>query len=401
MIHFSMKSWFARAALACLTLSCGLAHAAGCTIPDAATKVADYQVAIARLKQPSCLGDPKADSADIVTRFESFTNQPILLDESERLVATVEALASLAESRATEATPMPGEWKAVLKELRSVRAQLLTLKQSQTKAQWLSIASEALQPKWKNLAPPAGTINVGGENVSFLRDINCANGEACPDFQSQLDLIRVANLMSRLAGYAQGPSLADHYEDSQIALAQWETYRTTALHQYIWEVWFNGRIMETKSCPKDPGSGMSLGFCRVPNEQWILLHPEAAMRFSNAANSSSELKAALVVELLGYHHWRWQEANGKQTAEMEGRRGISLAATYTDTSKEKRWAFGPMFHLGDYAFALTKAGGGGRWSLVINLPLADKYFGRKQAYVDQLRKVQTSDLAELIRGAAK
>ena len=161
-----------------------------------------------------------------------------------------------------------------------------------------------------------------------------------------------------------------------------------------------GRIMETKRCSKAPGSDLSIGFCEVPNEQWILLHPEAAMRFSNAANTSSELKAALVVELLGYHKWNWVSVDGKETAQLEARRGLSLAATYTDTSIEKRWGFGPMFHLGDYAFALTKAGGGGRWSLVINVRLGDKYFGRKQQYVDELRKAQTSDLSELIFGRA-
>jgi len=389
-----MKAWILRVCVAALLVLNSAAHAAECSIPDATAKVPDYEVALNRLKL-DCLGSPQVDKAPIVGRFDGLTNQPINLGQSERLIAAVEALTSVAETRAA-GSALHDDWDAMVKELRDVRSRLATLSQVQSKAGWLAVVSQAIPAKWRGVSAGIRQVDLAGRQVDFLRAVGCKDNEPCPDFQSQLDLVRVANLMARLAGYAQSPSLADHYEDARLALTQWEAYRTKALHQYIWEVWANGLAMGEALCPRDAGTGMKMGFCKVPDSQFILLHPEAALRFSNTSTSSSELKAAAVVELFGYYSWRWKEMDGRPTSQMDARWGYSLAATYTNTDAENRWAFGPMLHFGDYSVALTKAGGGGRWSLVLNLLLADRYFGRKQAFVDELQKVKKSSFTDLL-----
>jgi len=56
-----------------------------------------------------------------------------------------------------------------------------------------------------------------------------------------------------------------------------------------------------------------------------------------------------------------------------------------------------MFYYEGYNLAVTKATGGG-WSLVINFNLAERYFGRKQEFVDELKKVNKASLGDLLFG---
>jgi hypothetical protein len=365
-----------------------------CPFPTAETPVANYEVALARLKTSSCLGDPSADKSPVVVRFDDLTNKPTNLGQTERLFAAVDTLIAVAQQRSAS-KPLQEEWQAMLKELKEVRARLAPLATVTSKEDWLSTASNAIPAKWRMVSGGMESVKVAGRDVNFVQSVGCTNSAPCPEFQSQLDLIRMASLLSRLASYVQEPSLADQYADAKLALGRWESYRKDAHHQYIWEVWVNGMAMGKDVCPEDAGTGMKMGFCKVPQSQWILLHPDAALRFSNSANKTSELKPALVVELLGRYQWKWKTVNGEPTKDMESRMGYSLAAVYTSGGNENRWGFGPMVHIGGGSFALTKASGG-RWSLVVNVPLADMVFQRKTEYVDALRKINKDSFVDLV-----
>lgn len=391
------RPWFRRAAVAALVALAGCigtpALAQDCRIPGPDSVEADWELRLNVIKL-DCLGVAGKDPAEVVARFERLTNQPVVMSQSERLVKAVEALLGVAEDRA--AGPLQRDaWAAVLAELRDVRRQLLTLPEAQSKAGWLQTVSRAIPPKWRRATDDTASVRVGGADLRFLADVGCQPRAACPQFQSQIDLVRLAVLMARLAGYAQSQSLADHHADAQLAFAQWEAYRTKGLHQYVWEVWANGLTMGRGLCPEDAGTGMKMGFCKVPSRQLVLLHPEVMLRYSNTADHSSQLRPALAVELLGWHGWRWKTVDGRESAEIEGRWGASIAAAYTRTDREDRWSFGPMLHLGDYALAVTKASGG-RWSLVLNTGLADRYFGRKQQYTEELQRVRKASLADLL-----
>ena len=49
------------------------------------------------------------------------------------------------------------------------------------------------------------------------------------------------------------------------------------------------------------------------------------------------------------------------------------------------------------SLALTKAPGG-QWGLVVNVALADRFFGRKQEVTDALRNVRKASFGELLFG---
>jgi len=376
---------------------CATASAADCPFPDVGSpgSVANYTAVLMRLKQSDCLGDSKADKAPLVTAFNGQTEKPINLGQAERLISAVDLLRDFAGKRAAAGTDAD-KWKNLTIELGDVRRKLTGLGDVSSMVEFQHIVQGAITSKWANIAAGDADVQIswGGLSVKPLAAPDCRPPTPCPAFDSQLDMVRVANLMARLERYSQDPTLAQHLIDAKLAVARWEAYHTQGQHQYIWEVWLNGQLMGDDLCPKDAGTGMRMGFCKVPTSQWIVLHPDAGLRWTNSANKSSELKPALVVEALGYYRWDWK---GSDSAQMTRRRGVSLAAVYTDTSSEKRWSYGPMFHFEDYNLAFTKASGG-HWSLVVNINLAERYFGRKQEFTNELQKIKKADLGELLFG---
>jgi hypothetical protein len=378
-------------------LGAGPAAALECPFPDRDKPAAieSFESDLMRLRLTDCLGDPKADAAPVVQSFNALTNAPTLLGQTDRLLKALDLLVVAAEQREA-ANVMRPTWTAMTQELRSVRAALARLGDARSGNGWLAELERAIQPKWRQVSAGLGaagrSIDLAGQRVDLLAPAGCADGQpACPEFLSQIDLVRVANLMNRLRGYAQSPSLAQQFDESELALKQWDAYRGQGHHQYFWEVWVNGRAMGADLCPIDAGTGMKMGFCKVPQSQWIVLHPEAALRWNRTAQRTADLQASLLVELVGRYAWRWDGA------QMLDCRGYSLAATYTQTDGEQRWGFGPMLHMGDRSLAVTKAAGG-RWSLVVNVALAERYFGRKQQVSDELRNLRKSSLLDLMLG---
>lgn len=379
-------------------LAVGLAGAAAaqgsCAIPQPGdtTVIADFDLRLARLKLRDCLGDRASDPAALVQDFNALTNEPTLLGQTERLLQAMDLLIADAE-RHEAANVLNARWAPMLQDLRAVRAQLAGTLDVKTGAGWLSAMEKAISPKWRQVSS-GQTIVLAGQQVNLLDNAGCASNQPpCEAFFSQLDIVRTANLMDRLRGYSQSPLLAQQYDESQLALKRWDAYRTQGQHQYIWEVFINGLVMDGDPglCPRDAGTGMKMGFCKVPESQWIVAHPEAGLRWSDGAEQRSDLQAALVIQLVGRYRWKW---DGDQ---MTQRRGYSLAATYSQSDTNKRWAFGPMIHYDDMSLAVTKAPGG-HWGLVVNVALADRFFGRQQAVTDALRNVRKASFTELLFG---
>ncbi|MFO1337108.1 MAG: hypothetical protein U1F53_02555 [Burkholderiaceae bacterium] len=384
--------------LAAGLLAMGLAGAAAaqgsCTIPQPNdnTPIADFDLRLARLKLRDCLGDRANDPAALVQGFNALTNEPTLLGQTERLLQAIDLLIADAE-RHEAANVLKAQWSPMLQDLRGVRAELAGMQDVKTGAGWLSAMEKAISPKWRQVSS-GQPIVLANQQVNLLANAGCTNEQPpCEAFFSQLDIVRTANLMDRLRGYSQSPLLAQQYDESQLALKRWDAYRTQGQHQYIWEVFINGQVMDGDQslCPRDAGTGMKMGFCKVPESQWIVAHPEAGLRWSDGAEQRSDLQAALVIQLIGRYQWKWDGST------MTNRRGYSLAATYSQSDTNKRWAFGPMIHYDDMSLALTKAPGG-QWGLVVNVALADRFFGRKQEVTDALRNVRKASFGELLFG---
>lgn len=374
------------------------AQGSGCplAIPASGAVLGDYETTLVTLANSNCLGDTRADRHPLVAKVDARVNQPIVMGQTERLVSALDQLLDEA-TKASAAGVEPELWTAIVAELGRVRGLLVAMEPMDDGTQWVRAMNTVFQRKWAAVGAGGNPTTVLAEKPFRLLDgLGCTNDKPCPQFHSRVRAVRIANLMARFNGYANASALDREYAASELALARWQAYREKSHHQYIWEVALNGVLMEKKHCAREAGTGMRLGFCTVPDSQVILLHPEAALRFARTATKASELKPAVLVQVIGWYGWDWAQVDGRDTATMLRRRGVSLAATWSQTDTEKRWAFGPMFHYGDYSLAITKAGHGGKWSVVLNLALGERYFGRKQEVVDELAKVRKTDVLDLL-----
>jgi hypothetical protein len=379
-----------------VTFSVQAQDAPGCQYPTATTVVEKYPAKLRELTKGPCLGNARGDPHPLIAKFNALTEEPTLAKQTARLMSAIDLL--LAEATVGAAGPHEtATWNAMLLELGRAKGALANLDQAIDGQSWLAAVSAAISSKWKDAASNENPVLLGGQSVALFSEVQgCVNGSACPAFQARMGQMRVAILMARLQRYSQDFSLQEQFATSELALAQWAAYRKDAHHQYIWELAANSLIMDKKLCPETPGTGLKLGFCKVPTSQLILLHPDVAMRWARTATKASELKPSLLVELVGWYWWDWAQADGRDTATMSNRRGVSLAATYSQTTTEKRLALGPMFHYDGYNFALTKAQGGGKWSLAVNMKFGESWFKLKQSSVDELAAVKKQPLLDLL-----
>ncbi len=341
----------------------------------------------------SCLGKTPGDPAGVTQAVAKASTEPVALGKAGPLVLALDAL--LAEARAASLdTTESALWAGILLELQGARREAESLQGQGTPAEWTRATNLVFAPKWA-AARSGRTVTFGGTAANLLGDPGCAAGQPCPAFDSRVRALRVAILMASLAQYAQRPELARLLGDSTLELDRWRAYRDKTHPQYVWELAINSARMGKSLCPTD-GQGQRLGFCSTPNSQLIVLHPSAALRLSRSARKSSELRPAALVQIVGWYGWNWASVDGRPTAEPTRPWGASLAATYTQSDHEKRWAFGPMFHYGKASLALTKAGGGGKWSLVVNVSLADRYFSTRDRVVEELSTLKKKSAGQLV-----
>ena len=373
----------------------GAAPATPCRYPTAQTPVADYATALREARRADCLGNARNDPHPLVAQFNAQTDMPILKGQSARLLDALDVLLAEATTGSAGALELDA-WQAMLLELGRVRGELQALPDSRTAQAWLDAVQTAIPGKWRRVASNDAPTLLGGKAIALgTPPATCVDGTPCPAFQARLAQVRVANLMARLQRYAQDESLDQQYADSTLALAQWKSYRESGHHQYVWEVAANSALMGRDLCPEDAGTRMKMGFCKVPTSQLILMHPDGALRWSRTAQDAGELKPAVLVQVVGWYWWRWEQVDGRPTGVMTDRRGVSLAATYTQSDTEQRWGYGPMFHYDKYNIAVTKASGG-KWSVVLNLNFAEDIFGRKEAFTNELASIRKSGFLDLL-----
>ncbi len=367
---------------------------APCAAPTVDESVPNYLDRALELK--GCLGNAKLDKHDLTQAVASSLEQPLTITHTQGVEAALDRL--LAEVSLRAKGSFDGKlWAALGAELTVMRARASELSSVADASTWRRNAVALVPRKW---ADAGQGLDLADETFNVVvPPAECQDGNPCSAFSSRVAALRVINLVVRIDSRLEGPFLLQHFAEGRVRLQRWEAYRDQAHSLYWWEVFVNGALMDgsllspddTALCEKE--NGTAVGFCRVPTRQLILLHPEAALRFSRTASKTSELKPALVVELVGWYRWSWAS---ETSAEMRGRTGVSLAATYTATDKEGELGYGPMFHWNDFSFAVTKAKGG-RWSLVLNMPLGEKLYARKQQVVDELSKSQKSSLLDLLQ----
>jgi hypothetical protein len=370
----------------------------GCPLNDLPSAVRNfgYDATLRLIKDPSCLGAPGKDDAPLVKDFDAGLAKSNAA--KDRYAESIDLLKALSQYAADQATVSrrSEDWQAMSRALQHGAARLGEVPKDLSEGEALKIAEQAIPLSWSRVDNRSeGDLVFDGRHVKLLSPTGCTDKTAtCLAFEEQEGMIRVVNLAARLRDVTQRTSLLLHVADARLQDARWEAYRAKGQHQYFWEVWINGLFMGDDLCPKDPQTGIQRGFCAVPTSQWIVLHPEAGLRWVRSATQSSELKPAFIVEMLGYYRWDWKST---KSAEMSHRYGGSLVAAYSDNDTGRKWSFGPMLHFGSgYNLAATKASGG-EWSLLISINLADRYFGRREEFVNYLKELQKPGLGDLLQ----
>lgn len=354
--------------------------------------VSNYAARLIALKL--CLGDPSEDPNPLSKSVAEALKTPP--PSTAGVVKALEEIRIEAHKRVDEGHD-PAMWSAMAGAIDRIANNASGLESGDDGLAFDRRAEVLVSSMWKG-ALDGGLLLDGARYDLALPPSECKNGQPCPRFDSRVAAMRVARLMSRVDAYLESPATLRSFADGRVRLARWKAYRDQAHPLYWWEVFLNGALMDSPvlgdngKAPCTRVDGTSVGFCDVPARQIVLLHPEGALRFSRTATKSDALKPALAIELIGYYSWDWKAVD---SAEMKNRRGVSLAATYTDTQAERRIGYGPMVHWNGYSFAVTKASGG-KWSLVVSVPLAGELFGRRQKIVDELSSAKKSSFVDLL-----
>jgi hypothetical protein len=326
----------------------------------------DYDFALASVRL--CLGSPQGDTATLVAAFDAATTDA--KSEAERQQKIVKALTTLQEFAAQRAAqgPLSDEWIIVKVQLQE------DLQHAQTPAPGVTLLPKEF---WPDRNERTGVVANG--TIRLLAPLGCPKPPAaCERYAMSKDLIRVFNLVDRLRGYAQWDSLVKHAQDAANQTAKWQAYFDDTLPQYWWEVLYNGRRMLKHNCPRDPATGIQRGFCSVPDEQTILLHPAAAVQWVDGAKGENELAAAFMIELFGRNSWTW---SGNTPT---GQRGWSVIGAYSNRgANADKWSYGVMAHYAKFDLGITTTGH--RIGIIVNVPLAEFFFAQKKQYLDYLQ----------------
>jgi len=349
-----------------------LAARAACSFPDPATPPADWTQALRQLEISRCAGgreDPSPAVKAVLAKIDAGAKAP----NYEPLIDATEFLIVFASGHQGPGKPEPEAWAALRKTLDESAAGLRAAApgQGQVPMVWIDLSRN-----------PGQAVPVAGTSVQLVPRLACASGNPCPAFWERLDMLRVVRLMDSMSGLLTGSRLDEKLKETIQRDKRWEAYRADGQHQYWWELWANGKRMKPSDCPTamEDGVRRRTGYCEVPEDQLIILHPDAGLAWIRGAQSKSDLKGAFLLELLGYYRWRWAS---RTSADMDSRAGVSVAAIYADRAGGGRWGFGPLIHIGDVNFGVTRARG--TWSLTINSQLAGRYFDAKQKYLDKLK----------------
>lgn len=217
------------------------------------------------------------------------------------------------------------------------------------------------------------------------------NAMSCGAYADRKDMIRTLVLAKRLAVYSEWGVLVAHAKDARLAVKQWDSYFNDARFQWWWEVWANGRRMERSGlCAMDDETQQRKGFCKVPTDQLIILHPEIALQWIDGAQSSDQLSASFIVELFGKNSWSWDESGAMGSAF-----GWSVVASYTNLTGFDDWGLGGMVHVNNrYSFGLTSTDG--ELGIFLSMDLSERVFNRKQKYLSYLQEAEKRGLRDLL-----
>jgi hypothetical protein len=330
-----------------------------------------------------CLGRDQDDSSELTVEISKFT--PDTTNSDVRIAGALHATEMLRSRIPANAASVANAmyWDALRTQLEQ---EATALRQARNGA----AVSEVYAPEFWSALPQG---QFGSSRKLDLWLPPCEDGTPrCAGYVERKTQVRIVKLGARLSAYLSAENLKTHAKDVSLRHERWEAYFHKALPQYWWEVWANGARMGNQ-CDKDSGSGIQTGFCDVPQNQLIFLHPEVGVEWTSKAENANELKPVVVIEAIGFNRWQWS-AGG---AELSGHRGASLVAAYGDRTGDPKWSYGVMFHVQTYSLAVT-ANGRGDLGLLLNIKMAGKYFSDRQKYRDYFTSAEKAPFLDVLLG---
>ena len=143
------------------------------------------------------------------------------------------------------------------------------------------------------------------ENKANEVDLVAALNKECVTADACAKALRGAGatvIYARMAEVVAGDLLSEMRAEAtayiQMLDKRWDRYFETSRFQYPWELLINDRRFKTQG---------QAGFVSPPEDQWIVMHPSAGLRYNPKGEST--LEPLLILELAGIHRWKWSGAD--------------------------------------------------------------------------------------------
>lgn len=208
-------------------------------------------------------------------------------------------------------------------------------------------------------------------NLGKIIDEGCTSAGACEHaLRGDAEVVIHSTMVQTIAGALLRDLRQEAATHIDMLDKRWENYFGASRFQYPWELAINDQRFKT---------GGRAGFVSPPEEQIIVMHPSAGVRYN--AQSPSKYEPMLVLELLGMYRWHWEGADPK------GLIGGSLIMTWANQAGERSAGWGAMAHFQkSYSIGFThyKSPTGNTTSLLLSVDLA-KLFEDKAAVTKKLK----------------
>jgi hypothetical protein len=381
-------------------LACVPAHAETCTETEAALLAPGGYQATLQALAANCLGRENDTGQPLVTQVQTIDpNKDIIFERFLKMRAVATAMSEFARNQQA-VSPDPEAW-ARLEQAASIEAsKLSSMDENMSVEEFQKLEEKSFSAEtW---AIDSGTfaspllrgVQLKGVDFGSCPAASSPGAAKCANYVSMKEIVRFINVGTWLGDYARRDPLAARVHALDLRDKQWDAYFDEALFQWWWEVGLNGYRMKNSSLCARNAYHMQVGYCDVPHDQLIFLHPDVGLQWMDGAENTSDLHGAVVLEVFGYNKWRWDGATAKSA------KGLSLVATYSDAEDNKDWAYGLMFHgRNKYSFGVTT--NGHRVGLVFNLALSDRFFEVKDRYRGYLKQLEKPKLLDVVSGKWK
>ena len=224
--------------------------------------------------------------------------------------------------------------------------------------------------------------------ISALSGGEClkvSEGKCGDQFDFLSDMVSVIHLVNAAIDRYTQKFRAEALTHRVIRRTSWDSYYDDLTFQYPWELTLNSVLLE-RNDNRAVVDGNRLGFRELPDDKWVLLHPEVSLVY--AKNAIDEYDVAVTVEAIGYESFDF-DGKGK----VDNSWGVSVLAAYlSEPDKNKSgWTAGLMFKYDSYSLGITD--NHGEPGVIFNVNLSQKIFDVKEEgrkYYDEFnQKIQS------------